>query len=71
MPRVDSLRAPSRDHLNTRVTNQIRTNTSGYISGPALFLGYEVMSKPWIQRSVRSGLVLSVGQHMDLDLTGK
>src|SRR5437867_4947475 len=57
--------------LDTRVASQIKTNSSGYYLAPLLLPGnYEVnAAAPGFKRSVRSGLILSVGQHMDLDLT--
>jgi hypothetical protein len=58
-------------NLDTRVTNQIRTNSSGYFLVPLLIPGnYQVaVEAPGFKRLVRSALTLAVGQHIDLDLT--
>ena len=57
--------------LDTRVTNQVKTNNSGYYLAPLLIPGnYQVIVEgPGFKRSVRSGLILAVGQSMDLDMT--
>jgi hypothetical protein len=57
--------------LDTKATNQIKTNSTGYFLAPLLLPGnYEVVVEaPGFKRSVRRGLILSVGQHIELDLT--
>jgi hypothetical protein len=57
--------------LDTRVTSQIKTNGSGYYLASLLIPGnYEVIVEaPGFKRSIRSGLILAVGQQMDLHMT--
>ncbi len=58
-------------NLDTKVTTQLKTNSSGYYLAPLLLPGnYEVtVEVPGFKKLVRSGLVLSVSQHMSLGLT--
>jgi hypothetical protein len=57
--------------LDTKVTTPIKTNNNGYYLASLLIPGrYEVtVESPGFKRSVRSGLILGVGQQMDLDIT--
>ena len=56
--------------LDTRVTTPVKTNTAGYYLASLLIPGrYEVtVEAAGFKRSVRSGLILAVGQQMDLDI---
>ena len=56
--------------LDTRVTTSVKTNTAGYYLASLLIPGrYEVtVEAAGFKRSVRSGLILGVGQQMDLDI---
>ena len=56
--------------LDTRVTTPVKTNASGYYLASLLIPGkYEVtVEAAGFKRSVRSGLILGVGQQMDLDV---
>jgi len=57
--------------LDTRITNKLKTNSSGYYLAPLLLPGNYAVTVEAVgfKRSLRTGLILSVGQHMDLDLT--
>src|SRR5438876_516797 len=54
--------------LDTKVTTSILTNSSGYYLASLLIPGrYEmVVEAPGFKRSVRTGLILAVGQQMNL-----
>jgi hypothetical protein len=58
-------------NLDTKVTAQVQTNSSGYYLAPLLLPGnYEVtVEVSGFKRLVRSGLILSVRQHMELNIT--
>src|SRR5262245_52182542 len=58
-------------NLDTRVTVQTKANNSGYYLAPLLIPGnYQVtVEAPGFKRSVRGGLILAVGQSMDLNVT--
>src|SRR6266446_6451280 len=56
--------------LDTRVTTPVKTNNNGYYLASLLIPGrYQVtVEAAGFKRSVRSGLLLAVGQKMDLDM---